>query len=131
MRVDDLGIENRLRRAKGRDRRSRSVGTKTTSEEEMELIQAARAEGKFVSEWAREVLLRAARESIRPRNADAFLTELLSEIIGVRLLLVNLLKPQAAGEKPLTLERFEAMLTEIQKVKKQLALKVQEQLENR
>jgi hypothetical protein len=56
---------------------------------------------------------------------------LLSEIIGVRLLLVNLLKPQAAGEKPLTLERFEAMLSEIQKVKKQLALKVQEQLENR
>lgn len=44
---------------------------------------------------------------------------------------MNLLKPQAAGETPLTLEGFEAMLTEIQKVKKQLALKVQQQLENR
>jgi hypothetical protein len=56
---------------------------------------------------------------------------LLSEIIGVRLLLVNLLKPQVNGEKPLTPEGFESMLTEIQKVKKQLALKVQQQLENR
>ena len=75
----------------------------------------------------RQLILAELVKDAEPPSADP----LLSEIIGVRLLLVNLLKPQAAGEKPLTLEGFEAMLTEIQKVKKQLALKVQQQLENR
>lgn len=115
------------RTIRGREKRNITLNTKLTETEFAEVVKFCEARQIAFGEWVRELVLRELRGNSGKEAPDP----LLSEIIGVRLLLVNLLKPQAAGEKPLTMERFEAMLTEIQKVKKQLAVKVQEQLENR
>jgi hypothetical protein len=85
-----IDIASRLNRSQGRERRSRSFGTKLTRAEEAELYQAAKAEGKYAGEWARDVLLREARRS----QDDALFTEL----VATRLLLVNLLKPMLLGK---------------------------------
>jgi len=50
----------------------------------------------------------------------------LAEIIGVRLLLVNVLGPVAAGEK-MTPERFNQLLDQIGEAKHQLAAQLQQQ----
>jgi hypothetical protein len=115
------------RTIRGREKRNITLNTKLTETEFAEVVKFCETRQIAFGEWVRELVLRELKGSSGKEIPDP----LLSEIIGVRLLLVNLLKPQTAGEKPLTLEGFEAMLTEIQKVKKQLALKVQQQLENR
>jgi hypothetical protein len=51
----DLGIASRLRRAKGRPSRTRSIASRFTPDEEKELTAAATANGRFTAEWAREV----------------------------------------------------------------------------
>ncbi len=66
----------------------------------------------------------AARRSCgegRPAIGDPAL----AEIVGVRLLLVNVLRPLAAGEK-LAPEAFDKMLDQISEVKHQLAAKLQQ-----
>ncbi len=85
-----IDIASRLNRSQGRERRSRSFGTKLTRAEEAELYQAAKTEGKYAGEWARDVLLREARRS----QDDALFTEL----VATRLLLVNLIKPMLLGK---------------------------------
>jgi hypothetical protein len=50
----------------------------------------------------------------------------LAEIVGVRLLLVNVLQPMAAGEK-VTAEKFNQLLDQISEAKHQLAAKLQQQ----
>jgi hypothetical protein len=50
----------------------------------------------------------------------------LAEIIGVRLLLVNVLGPVAAGER-VTPEKFNQLLDQISEAKHQLAAKLQQQ----
>jgi hypothetical protein len=55
---------------------------------------AAQADGRTLGEWRREVILRGGSASDRERHDPA-----LAEIVGVRLLLVNVLRPLAAGEK--------------------------------
>ncbi len=54
----------------------------------------------------------------------------LAEIVGVRLLLVNVLRPLAAGEK-LAPEAFDKMLDQISEVKHELAAKLQQQAAKR
>ena len=90
MQTQPSTITQRMGRGKIRDRRSRSLGTKLTIQEEHELARAAEADGKSASEWARDVLLREAR-----RSDDALFTEL----VATRMLLVNLIKPLILGEK--------------------------------
>ncbi|RZU34615.1 hypothetical protein [Edaphobacter modestus] len=85
-----IDIAPRLNRSQGRERRSRSFGTKLTRAEEAELYQAAKAEGKYAGEWARDVLLREARRS----QDDALFTE----VVATRMLLVNLIKPMLLGK---------------------------------
>jgi len=67
------------------------ANARVTAAEQKELHDAARSEGKSLSEWAREVLLKEARRS----TSDPVLTEL----VATRMLLVNLIKPLALGEK--------------------------------
>jgi hypothetical protein len=82
-------------RLKGRDRRAFSVSTKLTSEEFDSVVQASQSSGKAIGEWAREVLLREANSAIgRLSNED-----LMVELVGVELLLMNALAPIIYGEK--------------------------------
>jgi hypothetical protein len=54
----------------------------------------------------------------------------LSEIVGVRLLLVNLLRP-GDGHAAMTKESYEALLAEIKRVKKQVAMDIEREDERR
>ena len=87
----NLDLARRLRRNKSGEQRDRTVGTRLTRFEEAELIKAADDKGKNVSEWARDVLLREARRSKEH--------VLLTETIATRMLLLNLIKPLAKGQK--------------------------------
>ena len=55
------------------------------------MIAAANRDGRNISEWSRDVLLREARGP----HDDALFTEL----VATRMLLVNLIKPLILGEK--------------------------------
>ena len=97
--------------------RTKSIGFKVSEEEYAQLETAAQADGRTLGEWCREVILRGGSASDDPA---------LAEIIGVRLLLVNVLGPVAAGEK-VTPEKFNQLLDQISEAKHQLAAKLQQQ----
>lgn len=116
--LEDNLFEKRLGRRKLRESRSQSLGTKLTFDEERELEQAAQREGKTASEWAREVLLKEAR---RMKDDPLF-----TELVSVKLLLVNFLKPIAVGQK-ITLEQFAEIQTTIRKGKRKAAQEIMQQ----
>jgi hypothetical protein len=97
--------------------RTKSIGFKVSEEEYAQLEMAARVSGRTLGEWCREAILRGGSASDDPA---------LAEIVGVRLLLVNVLRPLAAGEK-LAPEAFDKMLDQISEVKHELAAKLQQQ----
>ena len=96
--------------------RNTTVCLKLTQQEVQLLDQIASAKGMARSEWMRDVILREMR-------GDSARDPYLAEILGVRLLLVNVLRPLAAGQK-LTLEAFDKLLDEISDAKHQLAGKL-------
>src|SRR5580658_8315870 len=93
--------------------RTKSIGFKVSEEEYARLETAAQASG----EWCRQMILGA--------SDAAHHDPALAEIIGVRLLLVNVLGPVAAGEK-VTPEKFNQLLDQISEAKHQLAAKLQQ-----
>ena len=99
--------------------RTKSIGFKVSEEEYARLETAAQTSGQTLGEWCREAILREMRDPERHDPA-------LAEIVGVRLLLVNVLGPVAAGEK-VTPERFNQLLDQISEAKNQLAAKLQQQ----
>jgi len=101
--------------------RTKTLGTKVSEEEFAQLEAAASERGLTLSEWCREVILRGGSSNDSERHAPA-----LAEIVGVRLLLVNVLRPLAAGEK-ISPEAFDKMLDQISEVKHELAAKLQQQ----
>ncbi len=104
--------------------RTRSAGAKVTEEEYAQIEKLAEARGLNVSEWCREAML---REMGGGSVDDAGRRDpALAEIVGVRLLLVNVLRPLAAGER-LSPEAFDKMLDQISEVKHELAAKLQQQ----
>jgi mobilization protein NikA len=101
--------------------RTKSIGFKVSEEEYAQLETAAQAEGRTLGEWCREAILRGGSSNDSERQDPA-----LAEIVGVRLLLVNVLRPLAAGEK-ISPEAFDKMLDQISEVKHELAAKLQQQ----
>jgi hypothetical protein len=99
--------------------RTKSIGFKVSEEEYARLETTAQASGRTLGEWCREVVLASASDAERHDPA-------LAEIVGVRLLLVNVLGPLAAGEK-VTPERFNQLLEQISEMKYQLAVQLQRQ----
>ena len=89
---------------------------KLTEEEARLLDEIATAKGVPRSEWMRDVILRELRPT---PMSDASL----AEILGVRLLLVNVLRPLAAGQR-LTPEAFDKLLDDISTAKHDLAGKL-------
>ena len=82
-------------RLKGRDRRAFSVSTKLTSKEFDSILQASQGSGRAIGEWAREVLLREANGAAGSLSNE----ELMTELVGVELFLMNALAPIVYGEK--------------------------------
>src|ERR1700676_1454705 len=92
------------------------VTTKLTKEELGKVTEFARSQGLARGEWIRDVIL---KEMCKGSHSDPSL----AEILGVRLLLVNVLRPLAAGQT-LTPETFDKLLDEISDAKYQLAAKL-------
>ena len=108
----------RFQRSQGRTARTFNTNAKVTREEQDELEAAARADGKALGEWSREVLLKAARGY----TVDPPFTE----IIAVRLLLNSVLQHVACGEK-MTPSAFNAEMQEIRTTKHKAAQEVMQQ----
>ena len=92
------------------------VTAKLTKEELRRVTEFARSQGLPRGEWIRDVILHELR-------GDSASDPSLAEILGVRLLLVNVLRPLAAGQR-LTPEAFDKLLDEISDAKHQLAGKL-------
>ena len=92
------------------------VTTKLTKEEHGKVTEFAKSQGLARGEWIRDVILREMRGASASDPS-------LAEILGVRLLLVNVLRPLAAGQR-LTPEAFDKLLDEISEAKHALAGKL-------
>jgi hypothetical protein len=92
------------------------VTAKLTKEERGRVTDFATSQGLARGEWIRDVILREIR-------GESACDPSLAEILGVRLLLVNVLRPLAAGQR-LTLEAFDKLLDEISEAKHALAGKL-------
>src|SRR5580693_5255971 len=92
------------------------VTAKLTKEERGRVTEFARSQGLARGEWIRDVILRQVRGG---SGSDPSL----AEILGVRLLLVNVLRPLAAGQR-VAPETFDKLLDEISDVKHDLAGKL-------
>jgi hypothetical protein len=92
------------------------VTAKLTKEERKSVTEFARSQGLARGRWIRDVILSELRAS--PVNNSP-----LAEILGVRLLLVNVLRPLAAGQR-LAPEAFDKLLDEIGQAKHELAGKL-------
>ena len=112
----DLGISERISTSRGRSGRTQTVGGRFTLAEEQEIQNAARADGKLVSEWTRDALLHQAR---RERMEAATLTEL----VALRMLLNNVLRPIALGQQ-VTPDAYSKILTEVRTGKHDAAREV-------
>jgi hypothetical protein len=92
------------------------VTAKLTKEELDRVTEFAKSQGRARGEWIRDVILKEMRNR---SSSDPFL----AEILGVRLLLVNVLRPLAAGQR-LMPEAFDKLLDEISEAKHELAGKL-------
>lgn len=92
------------------------VTAKLTKDERKAVTEFAQSQGLARGQWIRDVILAELRAA---RSNDASL----AEILGVRLLLVNVLRPLAAGQK-LAPEAFDRLLDEISTAKHELAGKL-------
>jgi hypothetical protein len=110
-------------RLKGREARSRSIGTKLTPSEEKKIIAAAEAQGKAPSEWARELLLRGAFAD----NRGQMEMHIFTELVGIQMLMMKTLEPILRGEK-LEPDQIAILFRQVQTTK---AAKAQELLVRR
>jgi hypothetical protein len=95
MLLDRCEIDRKKGAVRGRESRNRSLNTKLTATEFAAVERAAAANGCALGEWVRDVILQKLR---RGSACDPSL----AEILGVRLLLVNVLRPLASGRRPET-----------------------------
>lgn len=109
MPTDTRELEGRFIRISGRESRSQSIATRFTRAEANALSKKAEANGQNLREWAREVLLRELREEQSHFN-------LLCEVVGLQLLLMNVLAPLARGER-ITADQFQVIVRSVQSTK--------------
>jgi hypothetical protein len=89
---------------------------KLTEEEARLVDEVATAKGVPRSEWMRDAILHELRSE--PASDPS-----LAELLGVRLLLVNVLRPLAAGQS-MSLEAFDKLLDQISTLKHEMAGKL-------
>ena len=101
--------------------RLNTVATKIAGQELVKLKGLAARRRQSTSDLIRELILAELERDSGTSKVDP----ILSEIVGVRLLLVNLLRPQSTGQAPYSTLGFEALLDQIKQVKRQVALDIQ------
>jgi Ribbon-helix-helix protein, copG family len=118
---DDAMVEKAEQRASFR---LTNVSSKLSRSEAERLDLLARKRGQQRGEFIRHLIL---DELTRDSGAPTASPEL-SEIVGVRLMLTNLLKPLATGLK-ITPEAFDGIMVEVKKRKTALAVETKQDLE--
>lgn len=93
------------------------VTAKLTQEERKAITEFAESRGVARGQWIRNVLLAELQRASQTSDAA------MAEILGVRLLLVNVLRPLAAGQR-VSPETFDKLLDEISTAKHDLAEKL-------
>ena len=100
--------------------RLKTAGTKLNQEEIAALERHCRDRGVTPGELIRQLIL---AELGRGTQLNASTDPVLTEVLGMRLFLVNALRPLAVGQK-LTPEAFDKLLDEISTAKHELAAKI-------
>jgi hypothetical protein len=100
------------------------VTVKLTQDEHRQVTEHAGGLGQARSEWIRRLILAELQRESEPSQVDPVLTE----VVGVRLLLVNLLRPRDKHDA-LTTETFDLLVDEIKRVKKQVAIELNQKKE--
>lgn len=103
---------------RGRESRNQTLSTKLTPKEYGVVEKASSADGKTTGEWLRDLTLRTLRAGANDIDLIA-----LSEIVGVRLLLVNVLRSVSTGQR-MTAEGFDKLIDDIGATKYDLAAKL-------
>lgn len=103
---------------RGRGSRNQTLSTKLTETEYGAVEKASFADGKTTGEWLRDLTLRTLGTGANDVELIA-----LSEIVGVRLLLVNVLRFVSTGQR-MTAEGFDKLVDEIGATKYDLAAKL-------
>jgi hypothetical protein len=100
------------------------VTTKLSPQEVGDIERLARKHGLQRGEFIRQLIL----DELACDSGDPPVSPELVEIIGVRLMLTNLLKPLTTGQK-ITPEVFDGIIAEVKKHKRSLAIKTRTDLE--
>jgi hypothetical protein len=104
--------------------RMSNISSRLTYTETEQLDALAKKHGLQRSEFIRQLILdELARESGEPTVSPELI-----EIIGLRLMLMNLLEPVATGQK-MTPETYAGIIAEVKKHKRTLAVQTQTDLE--
>jgi len=109
MTTDPLEMKSRFTRIVGRESRSQSIAIRFTRDEASALSKKAEDSGQNLREWSREVLLGELRE-----EQSHF--DLICEVVGLQLLLMNVLAPLARGER-ISVEQFQGIVRSVQATK--------------
>ena len=104
--------------------RVKTAGTKLNCDELAALAKHCGERGTTPGKLIRRLIL----DEISCDTEDLTPSAELSEIIGIRLMLMNVLKPIAAGQK-LTPEVFDGIMTEVKKRKKAVAIEARQEAE--
>ena len=100
------------------------VTTKLSPREVAEVERLAKRRGQQRGELIRRLIL----DELSRDSGEPIASAELSEIVGIRLMLMNVLKPIAAGQK-LTPEVFDSIMTEVKKRKKAVAIEARQEAE--
>ena len=100
------------------------VTTKLSPREVEDIERLARKHGLQRGEFIRQLIL----DELARDSGDPPVSPELVEIIGLRLMLTNLLKPLTTGQK-ITPEVFDGIIAEVKKHKRSLAIKTRTDLE--
>ncbi len=118
---DDAMAEKAKQRASFR---LTNVSSKLSRNEVEALDSLAKKRGQQRGEFIRRLILdELTREKDEPTASPE-----LSEIVGIRLMLTNVLKPLATGQK-ITPEVFDGIMVEVKKRKRAVAVETQQDLE--
>lgn len=119
MAILDAQTTTKRGKIRGREGRNQTLTTKVTATEYRAVAEAAGAAAKTTGEWLRDLAL----EAVAAQTGGDTEAVILPEIVGVRLLLVNVLRSVAIGQK-LTPEAFDKLLDQISAAKHELAGKI-------
>ena len=104
--------------------RVKTAGTKLNRDELAALAKHCIERGTTPGELIRRLIL----SELKPHVVEPTASPELSEIVGIRLMLTNLLKPLATGLK-ITPEVFDGIMVEVKKRKTALAIETKQDLE--